>query len=378
MTDFLMRLVQRANGQAPAIKPAVRSSYSSLPIINESANGFEETVNFEGIDPDTSQDGQPISRIPRTTAAMTDTEAPPSDAHSEVNKLLVKQAVSNQIIEQQARQRTDRQSSRRSSEDKAAPASKRNTENATTSSQRSVNRQKAAHAAPAISQRTSHTGNNIIQRKSISNTLVSEKIGLRQQGVFAQAEGRPTTTAHSNMIGEKGISNKEAPRRRMTTVAATPAVSHRNLNVSGDSMPKETRRDAVQAEAIQNNFETQAGKPAVPRESDLSAKSLSQNLVTLEREESVESNRRKNPGRQQFTAENVIKHAPDRSLERTAERVAFESESTPSTNIRVTIGRVEIRAIQPPERQAIRTPAVPKGPAVSLDTYLNGRDKEKR
>ncbi len=49
-------------------------------------------------------------------------------------------------------------------------------------------------------------------------------------------------------------------------------------------------------------------------------------------------------------------------------------EAAPSSNIRVTIGRVEIKAVRPPERPVQRAAPALKGPAVSLDAYLKGRD----
>jgi hypothetical protein len=61
------------------------------------------------------------------------------------------------------------------------------------------------------------------------------------------------------------------------------------------------------------------------------------------------------------------------------ERASLRNDITPTTNIRVTIGRVEIKAINPPPPQTNQTKdiAKPKEPAVSLAAYLKGRDEER-
>ena len=170
---------------------------------------------------------------------------------------------------------------------------------------------------------------------------------------------------------------KELPSRQRTTADAAPIMPRQNSRLANDRVQTETHRDAIASESTQNTVEIQAVKRPPPIESALSEIGLSQDLVIRGREEPAESNRPINSDRQQFTAENT-KHAPDRPLGRTAERVAFESESVPSTNIRVTIGRVEIRAVQQQERQAARPTSVPRKPAVSLDAYLKRRDEERR
>ena len=53
-------------------------------------------------------------------------------------------------------------------------------------------------------------------------------------------------------------------------------------------------------------------------------------------------------------------------------------ETSPSVNVRVSIGRVEIKAVQEPEPRIQRVPSVPVGPVVSLDDYLKSRDEEGR
>ncbi|MDX1546713.1 MAG: hypothetical protein R3247_06985 [Rhodothermales bacterium] len=46
--------------------------------------------------------------------------------------------------------------------------------------------------------------------------------------------------------------------------------------------------------------------------------------------------------------------------------------------IRVRIGRVEVRAVSPPQRPAPPPRAAPRRPALSLDDYLKQRSEDRR
>ena len=350
MTDFLTRLVQRANGQATVIKPMARSSYGALPFINESANGFEETVTFEGGDS-------------------------PTVANSEVNSSLIQSSVTNPMLERRSVQRPNRQSKRLSDKAKTASTSERSIAGGKTISAKMAAEQRgvAADASSAILQKNLHVHSDSIQRKVDVDTVKAKAIGSRQQSASIRAAGedRAAMASHNNMIGSETLSNRRAARRQMTTSDAT---LQRNSHLVDDSR----RGSRIATESIQNALEIQELKRVVPQESDLLARGLSRDLVTLEREGSVESSRQKNLGRQQFTAENVIKHTPDSLSVRAAERASLGSENTPSSNIQVTIGRVEIRAVQQPEHQSARPTSAPRRPAVSLDAYLKRRDEERR
>ena len=536
MTDFLNRLIKRSNGQAPVIRPVVRSSYGTLPLINRSANEFEETVNFEGVDLQTSQDVQPILQHAPSQAGRLAAVDSPAVANSEVNGLLVKPAIASPMTEQGTRQRTGRQSISASGEDKSLPASERNNTGGEAIPSQRATRQRgiAADAAPAISQMKSHTGNASVQRKSVPNNMDSETVGSQQRSAFARTPGedmtskpprqnnsergnlmkqavplqtkheqeditirhskasagrqrttadavppmpqlklrltddsvqrksgrdaiggedRAATTSDRNVTGRELISYKKIASPQRTTNDATlptpqsnsraadssvqrksigntlapevvvsrqqstfaslsakndaPTMSERIIirkeTASGkdpvnqritaadtalaapqrnshfiDNSRRESLRNAIAYEPRQNTFEIQEANPEFPRESDLLERGLAQDLVIRGREESLESSRQKNPGRQQFTAENLVKHTPDGLSERTAERVSLGSGGLSSTNIRVTIGRVEIRAVQQQEHQAARPTPAPRRPAVSLDDYLKRRDEEKR
>lgn len=65
------------------------------------------------------------------------------------------------------------------------------------------------------------------------------------------------------------------------------------------------------------------------------------------------------------------------SLREFREEIAFSEPSSPPTTIRVTIGRVEVRAIMPPAPPTRAKPALP-GPALSLEDYLKQRNEGKR
>lgn len=62
------------------------------------------------------------------------------------------------------------------------------------------------------------------------------------------------------------------------------------------------------------------------------------------------------------------------SLREAREEIAFPEPSFPSSTIRVTIGRVEVRAIMPPSPPTRTKPTRP-GPTLSLEDYLKQRNK---
>ncbi len=104
----------------------------------------------------------------------------------------------------------------------------------------------------------------------------------------------------------------------------------------------------------------------ISRDSDLPARNLPRQLETEEPAETIQPVNLVWRYKPEVTLRQNQRMAPGRAEERSS----FGQEAPPSMNIRVTIGRVEIKAVPPPERQIQRTPSVPKGPAVSLDAYL--------
>ena len=224
-----------------------------------------------------------------------------------------------------------------------SPQSERAAINLRTAEKAAGRQQTNAGAAPPVPQRNLPIAGKSVPRKPVGNIPEHETIVSRQPGIFARAQDRLKTTSPGDMIERETKSNNEATNRQMTTASIPAAVSPGNSHITYDSV-----------------------------------RGLSQDMVISSREESAKPGRQGNQSAQQFTVENIVKYAPDRLPGRTAERALPRNESPPSPDIRVTIGRVEIRAVQQPERQAKRLPSAPRKPAVSLDAYLKGRNEEKR
>ena len=90
MASFLTRLIQRTSGRASVIKPLIRSTYGSLPPVNESIGEFEETVDFNGISVPSSANTHPEIRnnLSMKEKVTKDTSSP--FVGSGVDNLLVK------------------------------------------------------------------------------------------------------------------------------------------------------------------------------------------------------------------------------------------------------------------------------------------------
>jgi len=442
MTDFLTRLVQRTSGRASVIKPVVRSSYGSSLHVNETVGEFEETVTFEGIGTPALTDTRRTVRNDLLTTGKENTKASQPFVNSEIDDLLVKSPVAGPVSQRQSGKQTGRNSEQVAGEGKAVTSVDRNSQGKKSASSRKLmNRQTSADAAPPMPQRNLRTPGDSVQRKSIGNILEPRTIGTQQPGALGHAirEDRATPSSRQNIGGRRDVSDSisrtkeamlpqseraainlrstEKAAGRQRTTAGAPPVPQRNLPIAGESLPRKpvgnipghetivsrqpgifaraedrlittSPGDVIEREAksyneANNRQITPASIPAAvsPGNSNItydSVRGLWPDLVISGRGESAKPGRQGNQSAQQFTVENIVKYAPDRLPGRTAERALPRNESPPSPDIRVTIGRVEIRAVQPPERQAKRLPSAPRKPAVSLDAYLKGRNEEKR
>jgi hypothetical protein len=73
----------------------------------------------------------------------------------------------------------------------------------------------------------------------------------------------------------------------------------------------------------------------------------------------------------------VARREPASPIAKKREMVLPEPSSSPAT-VRVTIGRVEVRAVPPPESFPPSASPARRGPALSLDDYLKQRNEGQR
>ena len=204
-------------------------------------------------------------------------------------------------------------------------------------------RQIPAEAAPSVPRHNILISDASVQSKSVGNIPGHETTTSRQPSVLARTEDELKTTSKSITTVRETKSDKEMTNRQMTAPSMPTMASPGDSSIAGESV-----------------------------------RGLSPDLVISRREESAKPGLQGNHGEQQSTVENLVKYTPDISPARTVERALPRNESPPSPDIHVTIGRVEIRAVQQPERKAKRIPSAPRKPVVSLDAYLKGRNEEKR
>jgi hypothetical protein len=179
----------------------------------------------------------------------------------------------------------------------------------------------------------------------IEETL-SEK-GARNRDELTDTPTGQTIRAQPIQDSERDI---KATNQTSLVFRGTPAAPPGNRQVSDKSpqIPAPERTDIRQPDIIEVVEATQLISPDISlRERDFPRK--------LETEGPAEPTRQVNLARQ---------YRPE--------------EASPSMNIRVTIGRVEIKAVQQSEPEIQRTPSVPVAPAISLDAYLKSRDEEAR
>ncbi len=423
MADFLTRLIQRASGRAPVIRPVVRSSYGASLQVNESVGEFEETVTFEGTGAPASTNARSTVRNNLLSTGSNKAQVSQPLANSEIENIPVKSPVAGPVSRQQSGKKTGRNFQRVTGEGiSVTSADSNNQEGKSTSGRKVSNRHTIPDASPPVPQKNLHVAGSVVQRKSMGKTPELGTAGKPEQSTLGRAipENKATPSSSQNIIGERDISDsskrmkqvaspqdtrevvtqknieKTAGRPRMTTDAAPP-VPPRNLRVAGVTFQRKPTGDIPGNETIVSRQPgvltraeeriiapmTTAGTEATAPQRDSRlvmdrVQAPSQNMVIMEREESTITSRQEYPGRWQSEAENVAKFAPDNLSGRHAERSSFGNENPPSTNIRVTIGRVEIRAVQPPERQAARPASASRKPAVTLDAYLKARNEEKR
>jgi len=329
MTDYLNRLIKRANGQAPVIKPLVRPSYVTLPLINESVTEFEETVTFN------EETNSPVSRMP--TPVISPVKSPPVTGKNNIGET---------------------QESVRTSEVPEVivmpDASLHSTSPANLSSTRSSPEKKITQKkTKAIISESDNPNPNVV-----ANTPVKRKTQLRSK----QDDG----------LGVEPVD------RQKETVERVQTTSPDNRHITDDS-PQHYNIEKILAPertgiSQPDIAEVRPLTRVISRQNSLQESNLPRGLET---EEPADAIRQVHLVRR-YKPEANLRQNERMTPGRVEEKGSSRQEASPAMNIRVTIGRVEIKAMQQPERQIQRTPAVPKGPAVPLDAYLEGRDEEGR
>jgi hypothetical protein len=471
------------------IKPVVRPSYGVLPQINESADGFQETVSFEEVNTYTPPSPLRTGRNTPVNAEKLDVGVKTSIVNPENNKSPVTSPTEKIVSRRRPVRQSIRQPDRFSGENRvSAPAVDNNNRGVYISGRKAVNqhvageksnrsesisgkkvmKQHAAGETSEVAKKISPISNARIQTKSDKKNIQPEVIRPRLSSVFTDTVRKDLITrvslpsspkrtdvsdrndrtrqTSSPQKGQEAIvrtrDNNKIPSAQSEIAIPRPAIPQRNRGfprnrVQGKSQvnipesqtlvpeqPEVLVQTAGRVKSVYPDVsikrEKRTGKEGaylktaaahtpmpVPLENSPSTSdvtpALSPDLVLLKNNEPLESNRQGYDVRQKSAAEAAViyeeplesnrqryavkqssaveaaaKFAPEKSPGRSIAEVTPGGEGAPPPNIRVTIGRVEIRAVQEPQRQAARPVSSPRKPAVSLDAYLKARNKEKR
>jgi hypothetical protein len=331
MADFLNRLMQRTSGQLPVIKPMVMPGYGTLPHINESVTEFEETVTFTE---DTNS---------QASHRQTPAKSPPVTGQPRIGE-----------------KREPGKTGERSEVEIMSDASRHSMPPEGQSSIR--NTLENGIAVPPVREiTTDKTGEMITENVNRNDKVITGTQNDRVIPVQSRPDSGP---------------EKEKVNRQRVNLAGIPVTPSINEHIADDSPQRSStagipdlektalrQADIVAVREVTPVMSSDIKSPErdLPRESERAEPAAAFRQVNLIRRYETALNSRQN--------EIITGRADARSIQR---------ETSPSMNIKVTIGRVEVKAVPPPERQIQRKPSVPRSPAVSLDAYLQGRDEEGR
>jgi len=312
MADFLNKLIQRASGQMPGIKPLVRSGYGALPVVNEWATEFEETVTFY----DETGPVYPVQKPPVSQA-----ESPEITTKSDVyeTRELVKTSE-----EAEVRLAPDISHDSTMQEGQLSPGTARENEK------------------PVFSERV------------VAPTSKTEEINPESRGQnyddLSRSQMESLIESKAEQPGESEIEgvNRQRPVSRRSPEATVTSLENRRAFDRNFRVPAMERTQMRHQDTVETVEETWLISPDIK----LPEREFLRKLETVTPAEQIRP----------------VNLARQHRME----------EVSPSVNVRVSIGRVEIKAVQQPEPQVQRRPSVPVGPVISLDAYLKSRDEEGR
>lgn len=358
MTDFLKRVSQTALGLAPVVQPLVVSRYAQAA----------HRPAPEALSPQESLPENPAQQAHESLAENL-SPAPPSSTISIVNR------APEQATAHDARHESAELSSQESAITK--PAISASTQSTSTQSD-GIGQSAAMPFNDAASQTRAPLNRRDLPSPSKSKTVSPTKEAQAHSSTsVAESEQSPSHTVHEGstvvpVVARHDIKTAEArnpsPRRRDAATSPVRTSQDETIFGAAESTPL----------ALENERSSQAMpvvdvEPTIRRDS--SAESFAQSSGAEPRIEALETSAPAMPRRNNspLLNEPATRRADSQLLAPDEDRAA--STSTGRV-VRVTIGRIEVRAVMPsPPPQPVEAPA-PPAPNLSLDEFLrqhNGR-----
>jgi hypothetical protein len=351
MTTYLEKLLLRVNGQLPVIKPVVRSNYGALPVINESKSEIEETVSFNEVDSTPYSDNRtapngtqfsPGVNKKNIPVIIQDENKKHPDHSGKVPSDMVSNMVQGKINQPLATPKALLPESKPPAEQVKAHPEMHPTI--------LPNGIPAQQTAPTTFREQSNPSiKSLVQNASLiqktNPAIASNKIASSLEKKRATARQTPEGSS--------------SPTRK--TAQTNYSEQNSRYHISNEN-PKSFSEKHTYSESLPSNTES-----ITDRQPD--------NESRLSRLEHVDKIASRNLVKQPYTSQ-------QNSLRSKGETLYYsDRESTgsrsPTTNITVTIGRVEIKAVTQthPATPPVQVNSKAKEPVISLESYLKNRDE---
>jgi hypothetical protein len=336
MTNYLDRMIKRINGELPVMKPLVRSSYQRLPFVNENKSEFIETVLFDAGD---------SQAIPDMT--------PPAQDFTHAPEPVVKNSSGIPIGETNLRSDIRKSSNKATDRDQVAELLK------TPGNPSLETKVHAVRLVISPGEERTITPINILSPddKRIHKDSVSKsgQITAPAQISLPKRKSSVKTSLGDASPERKLMDNQIQPQ------AFSPAIANPEGTLKAQSL---VEKREFQAKNVPHNISNRTKTVSVsqPDKTDLDL-----HLTRIE----------KNP------ASDLVKRGyrtEDIKPPTREEKINASRSPVQPNHISVTIGRIEIKAVNAPVQPVPQTQPVSKSPEpiISLESYLKNRDEARR
>jgi hypothetical protein len=347
MTDFLQRVSIMALGLSPVVQPLVVSRYAPGSHLSAPAPPPGEEHSFES----------PAAHAPGTAAQ---TLSPFPDAEQNLRR----------APEQTAANDARQESTEPFSPPSDAIGAQRSTDPAVTSALTSDEPASPIRTPLNAEALIAPVGNAVTGQTKESHartTTGSEEAKLRSEPTV-YAESRTTPDAERRSIERAG--ERDSAPRRLDAAGAPAAATHHGADTFTAT---ESARPAHADERS-----TQA-RPDLRQDATRRRRSAEDGFTqSTGREHEIETRTTSTPAtpRRSEASSPVQATAPRVASQSLSARDGRAADAPTGTVVRVTIGRIEVRAVQPPT-QPVEAVA-PPSPKLSLDDYLRGQNGRSR
>jgi len=201
---------------------------------------------------------------------------------------------------------------------------------------------------------------------------------VSKEGSSSVTPTRPRTETPHRVVTDTEPSSDHVVESRSKKEDQGPMSSSSNNAISAtrSNAQKRATLDSTSARRRRAGSDRREPIETVPTENGIRSKKLETfaPITPLVRSKDLPAMKHSTGNSPSLLKSSVAEAHRQSSLHEVGEKLAFSERSSPPPTIRVTIGRVEVRAIMPPAPPTRTKPARP-GPALSLEDYLKQRNR---